>query len=96
MEPYPEFIRVSLTQRIPSEINPGSFIIVNEMQEWNPEETAVIICDMWDRHWCRGASERVTEMAPFLNNVVSMARKRGILIVHAPSSCMDHYKIIRP
>jgi nicotinamidase-related amidase len=31
-------------------------------------------------------------MAPFMNNVVSLAREKGILIVHAPSSCMDYYK----
>ncbi len=91
-EPFPDLIRVSLSKRISSDIAPGSYMIVNEIQEWNPMETAVIICDMWDNHWCRGASERVTEMAPFLNNVVSIARKKGILIVHAPSSCMDHYK----
>jgi len=91
-EPYPDLIRVSITKRVASDFNPGSYIIVNEIREWNPEETAVIICDMWDRHWCQSASERVAEMAPFLNNVVSIARKKGILIVHAPSSCMDHYK----
>ena len=47
---------------------------------------------MWDQHWCKGASERVAEMAPFMNNVITTARNRGILIVHAPSQCMDYYK----
>ena len=23
--------------------------------EWDPHKTALIICDMWDDHWCRGA-----------------------------------------
>jgi hypothetical protein len=32
--------------------------------QWNPRKTAIIICDMWDHHWCKGASERVAEMAP--------------------------------
>jgi nicotinamidase-related amidase len=31
-------------------------------------------------------------MAPFMNEVVSIAREMGILIVHSPSSCMDYYK----
>jgi len=41
---------------------------------------------MWDTHWCKGAAERVAEMAPFMNNVISIARDRGILIVHAPAT----------
>ncbi len=31
-------------------------------------------------------------MAPKLNRVVAAARERGVLIVHAPSSCMEFYK----
>jgi type 1 glutamine amidotransferase/nicotinamidase-related amidase len=87
-----EKFKVSLEKRIPSDSSIGSFTIVNEIQEWNPKETAIIICDMWNEHWCKGATDRVTEMAPFMNNVVSLAREKGILIVHAPSSCMDYYK----
>ena len=87
-----EKFKVSLEKRIPSDSSMGSYTIVNEIQEWNPKETAIIICDMWNEHWCKGATDRVTEMAPFMNNVVSLAREKGILIVHAPSSCMDYYK----
>ena len=31
---------------------------------WDPAKTAIIICDMWDQHWCRGATRRVGELAP--------------------------------
>ena len=58
----------------------------------DPRGTAIIICDMWDQHWCKGASERVAEMAPRMNEVVTAARKRGMLIVHAPSETMEFYK----
>ncbi len=85
-------INVSLQKRLPSEGNTGSYYIASEIQKWNPSETAIIICDMWDQHWCKGAAERVAEMAPFMNNVISIARDRGILIVHAPSECMAFYK----
>ncbi len=85
-------LRISMQRRLPSEIEKGAFYIANELQEWNPSETAIIICDMWDQHWCKGAADRVAEMAPFLNDVVSVARKKGILIVHAPSECMAFYK----
>ncbi len=59
---------------------------------WEPARSAIIICDMWDQHWCRGATRRVGELAPAMNRAVAAARARGVLIIHAPSSCMDAYK----
>ena len=53
--------------------------------------TAILICDMWDRHWSRGASERVDEMAPGMNAVVKAARAKGVLVIHAPSDTLDFY-----
>jgi nicotinamidase-related amidase/type 1 glutamine amidotransferase len=85
-------LRISLQQIIPSEVDTGSFIIASKIQEWSPDETAIIICDMWDKHWCSGASARVAEMAPVMNQVITTAREKGVLIVHAPSECMDTYK----
>ncbi|MGB8490134.1 MAG: hypothetical protein WCE64_03675 [Bacteroidales bacterium] len=85
-------IKMSLQKVVPSVDDAGAYIRANEIQFWNPKETAIIICDMWNEHWCKGATERVTEMAPFINNVVSVARDKGVLIVHAPSDCMDFYK----
>ncbi|MDR0535902.1 MAG: isochorismatase family protein [Puniceicoccales bacterium] len=61
-------------------------------KNWVPSETAVIICDMWDRHWCKHATARVAEMAPFINEFVHAAREKGVRIVHAPSSTLDFYK----
>jgi nicotinamidase-related amidase len=52
---------------------------------------AIIVCDMWDRHWCRGASERVGHLAPRMNETLRAARSKGALIIHAPSQTMDHY-----
>ena len=63
-----------------------------ESIQWQTNETAVIICDMWNEHWCKGATSRVAEMAPRMNDFVKSARDKGMLIVHAPSSCMDFYK----
>ncbi len=59
---------------------------------WAPAQTAIIICDMWNQHWCQGATRRVAELAPSMNQTVAAARAKGILIIHAPSSCMDAYK----
>lgn len=54
-------------------------------------KTGIIICDVWDNHWSRGAAERVNAMAPRLNKVVEVARERGIQIIHAPSETMPFY-----
>ncbi len=66
--------------------------IVETEQRWNPTETAVIVCDVWDEHWSQGATRRVAEMAPRMNIVVQTARSLGLFIVHAPSDTMDFYK----
>ncbi|MFZ9091795.1 MAG: protein kinase domain-containing protein, partial [Planctomycetaceae bacterium] len=59
---------------------------------WKPEKTALIICDMWDDHWCKSAARRVDEMAPALNKTVTAAREKGVFIIHAPSSVVDFYE----
>ena len=60
--------------------------------EWNPKETAVVVCDMWDQHWCPTATERVGEMAPRMNSVIKAARQQGVLIIHCPSDTLEFYK----
>ncbi|RIK35811.1 MAG: isochorismatase [Chloroflexi bacterium] len=54
-------------------------------------QTAIIVCDMWDRHWSRGAAERVDAMAPRMNDVLQAARGKGVCIIHAPSDTMSYY-----
>ena len=56
------------------------------------KNTAIIICDMWNNHWCSGAARRVTVLAPKINATVEIARKSGIRIIHAPSETMTFYK----
>ena len=63
-----------------------------EIMEWNARETAIVICDMWDQHWCKGATERVGEMAPKINELVEVARKKGVTIIHAPSDVIQFYE----
>jgi nicotinamidase-related amidase len=57
----------------------------------NKSKTAIIITDMWDKHWCRGATKRVGEIAQKMEPVLERARQAGILIIHAPSETMDYY-----
>ncbi|MCL1794141.1 MAG: isochorismatase family protein [Oscillospiraceae bacterium] len=58
----------------------------------NPKETAIVIIDMWDRHWCAGANARGAELGAKINETAKRAREKGTVIVHAPSDTMDFYK----
>jgi len=59
---------------------------------WDPKKTAIIICDMWDDHWCQSASRRVAELAGPMNDAVKTARAQGVFVIHAPSSVVSFYK----
>jgi nicotinamidase-related amidase len=85
-----EELKILTRKRLPGETEKSS--LNYEVQNWKPSETAIIICDMWDDHWCKGAAARVAEMAPFMNNVISIARNRGVMIVHAPSDVVGYYE----
>jgi len=70
----------------------GEFKAAETPIAWDANKTAIVVCDMWDKHWCEGATRRVGEMAPRMNEVISAAREKGVLIIHCPSSCLDFYK----
>jgi nicotinamidase-related amidase len=63
-----------------------------EWVSWKPTRSAVIICDMWNDHWCKNAARRTAELAPKVNEFACRLRSIGVLIVHAPSDTMDFYK----
>lgn len=58
----------------------------------SPRSTALILCDLWDKHWCRGATARVNALAPRVAKVVDTLRSHGVLIIHAPSDTMKYYE----
>lgn len=60
--------------------------------DWNPKMTAIIVCDMWDHHWCKSAEARVGELAGPMNEMLKAARAKGVFVIHAPSTCTDFYK----
>jgi len=90
-EPASPF-QLQLRSQVPVAEGSPLFHIVSRSEKWSPEETAVVVCDMWDLHHCLNATRRVGEMAPRMNQVLNNARASGALIIHAPSSCMEPYK----
>jgi nicotinamidase-related amidase len=57
-----------------------------------PRLTALVLCDMWDHHWCKGAEDRVGTLAAKMAPVIDNLRAHGVLIIHAPSETMEFYK----
>ena len=85
-------LTVSLRSRVEAFKGSGEWRSVSLEQSLPVGETAVLICDMWDKHWCRGATERVNSLVPKMASFLESARKRGIQIIHAPSETMAFYQ----
>src|SRR5947209_2839415 len=83
---------LKLTQRYRLPLDEGGYEVRAKETFWQPAETAIIVCDMWDAHHCLNAVRRVEELVPVMNQVLEKARARGVLIVNAPSGCMAAYK----
>jgi nicotinamidase-related amidase len=64
---------------------------VQEPRTIAAERSALVLCDLWDRHWCRGANERLAVLLPEMNRLASRLRAAGTLIVHAPSDTITFY-----
>ncbi|WP_135548698.1 cysteine hydrolase family protein [Paenibacillus cymbidii] len=65
---------------------------ITEKAALTPRNTAVLISDMWDRHWSRGAQERSVQLAARINRFLHAMRGIGVHIVHAPSDTMAFYE----
>ena len=88
--PVKEF-RLKLRSRVEAFKGSGEWAEVQFERAFVNKETAIIICDMWDNHWCKGAARRVEALARKMAPVVDHARSRGILIIHSPSDTMAFY-----
>jgi nicotinamidase-related amidase len=90
------FAASGVTLRLRSRVEPfkgsGDWRATTVDYTLEPKKTAIILCDLWDKHWCRGATERVNQLAPKVAAVVVKLRAAGILVIHAPSETMDFYQ----
>lgn len=85
-------LALNLRRRVEVAPDTGRYHTLTSPTEWDPKKTAIIICDMWDKHWCHTSTDRVAEMAPRMNEVVKAARSRGVFVIHCPSDTMEFYK----
>jgi len=69
----------------------GNWRVLNFDEQVPVNSTAIVICDMWDKHWCSGATARVEVLARKMAPLIDQARASGIQIIHAPSDVVDFY-----
>jgi nicotinamidase-related amidase len=87
-----DVLTLNARRRVEVEPGCGRWHSITEQVAWKPSETCIVVCDMWDDHWCKPSSARVAEMAPKMNEVIKAARDRGVFIIHCPSDTMEFYK----
>lgn len=82
---------VTLRSQSPSTVGREEWITTNRVVEWEASKTAIIVVDMWDKHWCTTATTRVAELATPMNATLESARKLGVQVVFAPSDVTSFY-----
>jgi nicotinamidase-related amidase len=87
-----EPLTLHLRSQQETEPKSGRYETLTRTAAWEPGETAIVVCDMWDSHTCPNAAQRVAQMAPRMNEVLKAARAKGVLIIHCPSNTMEFYK----
>jgi len=84
-------LKLLLRSRTETSADSKRFHVVHTNATWSPAKTAIVVCDMWDLHHCKNATLRGAEIAPRMNRLLHTARDMGVVIIHAPSSCMKAY-----
>ncbi|MBI3467867.1 MAG: isochorismatase family protein [Planctomycetes bacterium] len=88
----PGTLRLHVRERRETPAGGGKVKAVERDLDWQAADTAIIICDMWDDHYCKSAAQRVAMMAPKMNHVLTLARSHGVMVIHAPSGTMNLYE----
>lgn len=83
---------VQLQSQTPSDpVDGQGFRVVSQEERWDANQTAVIVCDMWDSHHCYRAVLRENQMVPRMESLLNELRSKGATIIHAPSGCVGFY-----
>jgi type 1 glutamine amidotransferase/nicotinamidase-related amidase len=88
----PVQVSFRVRKQVETKTGSGRYHTITETKTWNPQETAVIVCDVWDAHHCLNAVRRMEQFLPRLNDVLTNARQNGMTVIHAPSECMAAYE----
>lgn len=88
-----KYLDLNLQTQVVSRERNGFWDRVTVPKRFPVGETALLLCDVWDDHWCSGAARRVDAMVGRMNEVVASAREAGVQIIHAPSGTMQFYAL---
>src|SRR5579883_2478267 len=61
---------------------------IAEPRTLSSDQAALVLCDVWDRHWCRAADERLAALLAPMNRLAGAWREPGLRTAHAPSNTM--------
>jgi nicotinamidase-related amidase len=89
---FAEDVSLELRTRVQAYKAASEYREVAFTEKVNLAECAVVLCDIWDKHWCDNATKRCDVIAKEVAVVVDAMRKKGAFIVHCPSDTMDFYK----
>ena len=76
-------LHLQLRSRVEMYKGSGDWRAVAIDESFSPSSSALILCDMWDNHWCQGAAGRVGILARKIAPVVDLARSHGFLIIRS-------------
>ena len=57
-----------------------------DVVHWQANETALVLIDLWDNHWCDAMAQRGIDLSLRVNRTASRLRARGVHILHSPSA----------
>ena len=83
---------LALRSRVETHKGSGTWRALTVPKPINSARAAVLVCDMWDAHWCRTAAERSALLAERIDDLLKVARAAGASIVHSPSGTLQRYE----
>ena len=83
---------LALRSRVETRKGSGIWREVSVQRPIAPARSAVLVCDVWDAHWCRTAAERSALLAARIDELSRDARSAGARIVHSPSGTLERYE----
>lgn len=85
-------VSISLRSQYISTVGRQEWVANTTVVQWPSAETAIVVVDMWDVHWCHTATTRVAEIATPMNQTLEAARELGVHVIFAPSDVTQFYK----
>ena len=87
----PSLLELTVRQRYMPATGRQRWVANETAAHWLPSQTAVVVVDMWNDHWCKTDAVRIREIATPINETLAAARALGVHVVHAPSGVTAFY-----